>query len=62
MFRDAILRALAGADVIGGRAYLVQALEAREFFLRFGMEESPTNPLHLMLLFKDIRKSIERAG
>ncbi|MGE0102855.1 MAG: GNAT family N-acetyltransferase [Blastocatellales bacterium] len=64
MFRDAILRALAGADVIGGRAFLVHAKdqEARDFYLSFGMEESPTTPLHLMLLFKDIRRSIEGVG
>jgi uncharacterized protein (DUF1778 family) len=26
------------------------------------MEESPTNPLHLLLLFKDIRQSLEATG
>ena len=63
LFRDAIRRALAGADAIGGRAFLVHAKdeEARAFYLRFGMEESPTNPLHLLLLFKDIRQTLEAA-
>jgi GNAT superfamily N-acetyltransferase len=61
LFRDALRRALAGAEVIGGRAFLVHAKdeEARSFYLKFGMEPSPTNPLHLSLLFKDIRQSLE---
>lgn len=60
LFRDALRRALAGAEAIGGRAFLVHAKdeEARAFYLKFGMEESPTNPLHLFLLFKDIRQSL----
>lgn len=60
LFRDALRRALAGADAIGGRAFLVHAKdeEARAFYLKFGMEPSPTNPLHLLLLFKDIRQSL----
>ncbi len=63
LFRDALRRALEGAEVIGGRAFLVHAKdeEARVFYLKFGMEESPTNPLHLLLLFKDIRRSLEAA-
>src|SRR5262245_61221966 len=63
LFRDAIRRALAGAEAIGGRAFLVHAKddEARAFYARFGMEASPTNPLHLFLLFKDIRKSLDAA-
>ena len=60
LFRDALRRALAGADAIGGRAFLVHAKDesARAFYLRFGMEDSPTNPLHLFLLFKDVRQSL----
>lgn len=64
LFRDALRRALSGAEVIGGRAFLVHAKdeEARAFYLKFGMEESPTNPLHLLLLFKDIRHSLDATG
>jgi len=64
LFRDALRRALNGAETIGGRAFLVHAKdeEAQAFYLKFGMEESPTNPLHLMLLFKDIRQSLEDAS
>ncbi|MBP5977260.1 GNAT family N-acetyltransferase [Brasilonema sp. CT11] len=64
LFRNALRRSLAGAQTIGGRAFLVHAKdeEAHAFYLKFGMEESPTNPLHLLLLFKDIRRSLEAAG
>ena len=64
LFRDALRRALNGSEAIGGRAFLVHAkdAEAHAFYLKFGMEESPTNSLHLLLLFKDIRQSLEAAG
>lgn len=63
LFRDALRRALAGSETIGGRAFLVHAKDeaARAFYLKFGMEESPTNPMHLLLLFKDIRQSLVAA-
>lgn len=63
LLRDALRRALQGAEAIGGRAFLVHAKDndARLFYLKFGMEESPTNPLHLFLLFKDIRQSVNTA-
>jgi len=61
LLRDALRRALQGADAIGGRAFLVHAKneDARAFYQKFGMEASPTNALHLFLLFKDIRQSLE---
>ena len=64
LFRDALHRALSGAEAIGGRAFLVHAKDeaACAFYFQFGMEESPTNPLHLFLLFKDIRQSLEAAS
>ena len=63
LFRDALRRALSGSEIIGGRAFLVHAKDeqARAFYLKFGMEESPINPLHLLLLFKDIRQSLQAA-
>jgi GNAT superfamily N-acetyltransferase len=64
LLRDALRRALQGADAIGGHAFLVHAKdeEARAFYQKFGMEPSPTNPLHLFLLFKDVRQSVEAAS
>lgn len=60
LLRDALRRSLQGSEAIGGRAFLVHAKdeEARAFYCKFGMEESPTNPMHLFLLFKDIRQSL----
>lgn len=57
LFRDALLRALKAHELIGGRAFLVHAMddEAKAFYSRYGMLESPTHPMHLFLLFKDIR-------
>jgi hypothetical protein len=47
---------------IGCRALLVHAenLDARAFYLRLvpEFEDSPTDALHLVLLMKDIRKSL----
>lgn len=63
LFRDALRRALTGEEAISGRVFLVHAkdAEARAFYARFGLEASPTNPLHLFLLFKNIRKSLDAA-
>ena len=63
LLRDALRRALQGADAIGGRAFLVHAKDddARAFYQKFEMEASPTNALHLFLLFKDIRQSLDAA-
>lgn len=57
LLRDAIVRSVEVADLIGARALLVHALNdnAREFYARFDFEPSPTDPLHLMLLIKDAR-------
>ncbi len=52
---------LAAANVIGTRAVLVHAKapEAAAFYSRFGFVPSPTDPLHLMLLIKDLRRTLE---
>jgi len=60
MLLDALRRALPGAEVIGGRAVLVHAKDddARQFYLRHGFEPSPTDPLHMLMLMKDIRHTL----
>lgn len=57
LLRDALARTVAAADIVGVRVLLVHALSdsARAFYLRFDFEPSPTDPLHLLLLVKDIR-------
>lgn len=56
LLRDAMTRTLAAAETIGVRAMLVHAVdeEAAAFYLRHGLEASPTDPRHLMILIKDI--------
>lgn len=57
LLRDAILRTLQAADIAGIRAFAVHAKDdqARAFYRHFGFVESPTDPLHLFALMKDLR-------
>jgi GNAT superfamily N-acetyltransferase len=61
LLQDALGRALAAAEAIGARAVLVHAKddEARAWYERYGFAPSPTDPLHLLLLMKDIRATLE---
>ena len=60
LLKDALLRSLNAADAIGIRAVLVHAKDpaAAAFYTHFGFVPSPTDPLHLMLLIKDIKKAL----
>jgi len=64
LLRDAMLRTLGAAQTIGVRALLVHAEDeqARGFYLRHGLQPSPSDPLHLMILLKDVAASIRAAG
>jgi GNAT superfamily N-acetyltransferase len=63
LLQDALLRSAGAALAVGIRAVLVHAHEeARGFYLRFGFEPSPTDPLHLILLMKDVSRFLEEAG
>lgn len=57
LFKDALKKAAAAAEIVGSRALLIHAIDerARAFYAQFDVEESPTDPLHLFLLMKDIR-------
>ena len=57
LLRDALLRTLQAADIVGIRAIVVHAKndEARRFYEHFGFFPSPTDPYHLFRLLKDIR-------
>lgn len=52
------------AETIGARVLLVHARheKAKAFSMKYGFEESPTDPLHLLTLLKDVRASLERGG
>ena len=61
LLRDALLRSLSAADVIGIRAVLVHAKDSKasKFYGACGFSPSPSNPLHLMLLIKDLKRSLQ---
>jgi GNAT superfamily N-acetyltransferase len=62
LLRDALIRAEAGAQIIGARALLVNANDetARAFYERFDFESSPIDPWQLFLPVKDIRAALRR--
>lgn len=60
LFKDAILRTLQAADIAGIRALAVHAKDeaARDFYQRFDFVPSPTDPMHLFVLLKGVRRMI----
>lgn len=61
LLKDALVRTAKAADLIGVRALIAHAKDesAKAFYERFDFEESPTDPLHMFLLMKDIRLALE---
>lgn len=59
LLRDAIRRTLQAADIAGIRAFVVHAKDARAraFYEHFDFVASPTDPLHLFALIKDLMRS-----
>lgn len=60
LFKDALKRCLTVAKEAGVRAFMTHAKddEAKSLYLRFGMTECPSNPLHLYFLMKDVERTI----
>lgn len=60
LLKDALLRTMAAADIVGLRALAVHAKnkEARSFYERFDFVASPSDPMHLFVLLKDVKKLI----
>jgi predicted N-acetyltransferase YhbS len=60
LFRDAGLRVLQAAGIIGVRGVLVDAIaeDAKAFYLALGMVESPLSPMTLMVTLADLRASL----
>ncbi|HEX2265097.1 MAG TPA: GNAT family N-acetyltransferase [Solirubrobacterales bacterium] len=59
LLQDALLRCIRAAQAVGIRALVVHAhAEAVEFYETFGFEPSPTDPMHLVLLMKDVERLI----
>ncbi len=57
LLKDAMLRSLDAGEIAGIRALVVHAKDeqARAFYEHFGFVSSPSDPLHLFRLMKDIR-------
>jgi GNAT superfamily N-acetyltransferase len=60
LLKDAMLRTLQAADIVGIRALLVHAKDpqAKGFYQHFDFVPSPSDPLHLLMLLKDVRKIV----
>lgn len=63
LLQDALLRCAGVAESVGVRAVVAHAYEeATGFYDRFGFEASPTDPLHRILLMKDLRRFLEEVS
>lgn len=60
LLRDAMQRTLQAADIAGIRAMAVHAKDenARRFYEHFDFAASPSDPLHLFVLLKDVRRLV----
>jgi GNAT superfamily N-acetyltransferase len=60
LLKDAMLRTLQAADIAGIRAFAVHAKdeEARRFYLKFDFIPSPSDPMHLLVLLKDVKRIV----
>jgi GNAT superfamily N-acetyltransferase len=60
MFRDAGLRVLQAAEIIGVRGLLVDAIseDAKAFYLALGLDVSPISPMVLMVTLANLRASV----
>jgi predicted N-acetyltransferase YhbS len=63
LLQDALLRCAAVAESVGVRAVGAHATEeVSSFYDRFGFESSPTDPLHRILLMKDLRRFLDEVS
>ena len=62
LLKDAMLRTVQAAEIAGLRALAVHAKDesARDFYAHFDFVPSPSDPLHLLFLLKDIRGLLGR--
>jgi len=58
LLKDAMRRTLQAADIAGIRAFAVHAKDddVRTYYERFGFIASPSDPFHLFVLMKDLRR------
>ena len=60
LFKDALLRTAAAADIAGIRALFVTAKDedAMRFYERYNLDPSPTDPLQFFLVMKDLKRIV----
>ena len=58
--RTALARCAQAAEIVGVRLVLVHAKDdgPRTFYAKHDFEPSPANPLQLMILMKDVRRTL----
>ena len=61
LLKDAMGRTLAAAEIAGIRALMVHAKDAQAqgFYAHFGFRPSPSDPLHLFVLLKDVQRALK---
>ena len=61
LLKDAMGRTLAAAEIAGIRALMVHAKDAHAqgFYAHFGFRPSPSDPLHLFVLLKDVQRALK---
>jgi GNAT superfamily N-acetyltransferase len=59
LMKDAIMRTMQAADIAGIRALIVQAKDdaARAFYTHFGFADGFSDPMHLYVLVKELRRN-----
>jgi GNAT superfamily N-acetyltransferase len=62
LLRDAIVRTIQASEIAGIRALVVHAKDdaAKRYYEQFDFVSSPTDPLHLFVLLKDLRRLMEK--
>jgi len=60
LLRDAVLRIVGAAEMVGVRAILVHAIsaEAKTFYERHGFRASPLEPMTLMVTIEEARRVV----
>jgi GNAT superfamily N-acetyltransferase len=62
LLKDALMRSAQAAAIAGIRVLLVHAKDesARQLYLNWEFEPSPSDPFHLFLLMKDIKAMVRK--
>jgi GNAT superfamily N-acetyltransferase len=62
LLRDALLRTLSAASIVGIRAVLLHAMsdDARRFYERAGFASSPLDPMIMMITLADVERALKQ--